>query len=53
VGDSLSSDIKGGMNAGIATCWVNPTHAPGREDIKPDYEIEALHQFPALLENLK
>ena len=53
VGDSLSSDIKGGINAGIATCWVNPTHAPGREDIKPDYEIEYLHQLPALLESLK
>ena len=53
VGDSLTSDIKGGINAGIATCWVNPTHAPGREDIWPDYEIEALSQFPALLESLE
>ena len=53
VGDSLSSDIKGGINAGISTCWVNPSHAPGREDIKPDYEIEYLHQLPALLESLK
>ena len=53
VGDSLSSDIKGGINAGITTCWVNPTHAPGREDIVPDYEIEYLHQLPALLESLK
>ena len=53
VGDSLTSDILGGQNAGIATCWVNPNHTPGREDIRPDYEIEALHQLPALLENLK
>ena len=53
VGDSLSSDIKGGINAGIATCWINPTHAPGREDIKPDYEIEYLHQLPGVLESLK
>ena len=53
VGDSLSSDIKGGINAGIATCWVNPTHAPGRADIPADYEIESLHQLPALLESLK
>lgn len=53
VGDSLSSDIKGGIHAGIATCWVNPTHAPGREDIQPDYEIEYLHQLPGLLESLK
>lgn len=52
VGDSLTSDIRGGINAGLKTCWVNPTHAPGREDIKPDYEIEYLHQLPALLESL-
>lgn len=52
VGDSLSSDILGGINAGIATCWVNPAHAPGCEDIRPDYEIETLSQLPGLLEVL-
>ena len=52
VGDSLSSDIKGGINAGIRTCWVNPNHLPANPEIKADYEIEALHQLPALLENL-
>ena len=51
VGDSLSSDIKGGINAGIKTVWVNPDHKPCG-DIKPDYEIEALYQLPALLETL-
>lgn len=50
VGDSLTSDIRGGINAGIKTCWVNPEHNPGRADICPDYEIEALSQLPALLE---
>ena len=52
VGDSLTSDIRGGINAGIKTCWVNPGHLPCRPDIRPDYEIEALHQLPALLEEL-
>ena len=52
VGDSLTSDILGGQNAGIATCWVNPHHKQGREDIRVDYEIEALSQLEALLENL-
>jgi 2-haloacid dehalogenase len=52
VGDSLSSDIRGGNNAGIATCWVNPTHAAAPEDIHVDYEIEALSQLEALLEGL-
>ena len=53
VGDSLTSDILGGKNAGIATCWVNPQHKPARENIRPDYEIESLSQLPALLENLE
>ena len=52
VGDSLSSDIQGGINAGIKTVWVNPDHKDCG-NIKPDYEIEALHQLPALLEALK
>lgn len=53
VGDSLTSDILGGINAGIATCWVNPDHKPGREDIRPDYEIESLTQLEELLEELQ
>ena len=52
VGDSLTSDIRGGNNAGIKTCWVNPGHAPRNPEIHVDYEIEALHQLPALLETL-
>ena len=51
VGDSLSSDIKGGINAGIRTVWVNPDHKDCG-DIKPDYEIETLSQLEALLEGL-
>lgn len=53
VGDSLTSDILGGINAGIATCWVNPKHLEAPANIRPDYEIEALHQLPQLLESLK
>lgn len=51
VGDSLTSDILGGINAGIKTCWVNPEHHP-RSEITPDYEIEALTQLPELLESI-
>lgn len=50
VGDSLTSDILGGIRAGIKTCWVNPNHTPPREDIPADFEIEALSQLEALLE---
>ena len=51
VGDSLSSDIKGGVNAGIKTVWVNPEHKDCG-NIKPDYEIEYLSQLEVLLEGL-
>ena len=51
VGDSLSSDIKGGINAGIATVWVNPSHSECG-DIRPDYQIDALSQLEELLETL-
>ena len=49
VGDSLTSDILGGINAGMKTCWVCPRGAQGRPDIVPDYRIEALSQLPELL----
>ena len=52
VGDSLTSDILGGENAGLRTVWVNPAHAPARPDIVPDYEIESLSQLEELLETL-
>lgn len=51
VGDSLSSDIQGGKNAGIATVWINPRHADGSR-VGPDHEIENLTQLEALLENM-
>ena len=50
VGDSLTSDIQGGINAGIKTCWVNPTHQTA--SIRADYEIESITQLEALLETL-
>ena len=52
VGDSLSSDIKGGINAGITTVWVNPGNKVPTS-IVPDYEIETLSQLEALLDSLE
>ena len=52
VGDSLTSDILGGINAGIKTCWVNPKHLPADPAIPADYEIESLSQLEALLQTL-
>ena len=42
VGDSLTSDIRGGNNAGIKTCWYNPKGLPSPEDLRIDYSIRDL-----------
>ena len=52
VGDSLTSDILGGKNAGLRTVWVNPGHKIAPEHLKPDYEIETLADLPKLLEEI-
>lgn len=50
IGDSLTSDIRGGHNAGIATCWFNPLHLSNLTSLRPDYEIHALSQLDAILD---
>lgn len=52
IGDSLSSDIQGGINAGIRTCWYNPKFAENKKNIEPDYEIYDLKQVSVLLCNI-
>lgn len=49
IGDSLTSDIKGGLNAGIHTCWFNPKGKSARSDILPEYEIRSLSDLRKLL----
>lgn len=49
VGDSLTSDIKGGRGAGIQTCWYNPRGETPLEGIHPDYEIRHLLDLKTLL----
>ena len=50
VGDSLTSDIKGGALAGIKTCWFNPERKEITGDYKPDYEIEHLWDILRILD---
>ncbi len=45
VGDSLTSDIAGGNNAGIRTCWYNPKEKKAGEEYHIDYEINHLAQI--------
>lgn len=49
VGDSLTSDIKGGNLAGIDTCWFNPALKPNRTEIAPTYEIHHLAELYEIL----
>ncbi|OOM69970.1 pyrimidine 5'-nucleotidase YjjG [Clostridium puniceum] len=42
VGDSLTSDIQGGINFGIDTCWYNPSETQNVTGITPTYEISNL-----------
>ena len=52
VGDRLSSDILGGINAGVKTCWFNPRGDAPDPDIPADYEIKHLSELPALLDSI-
>lgn len=45
VGDSLTSDIRGGENAGIATCWYNPKGLPRPDGFRIDHEIHSLDEL--------
>ncbi len=50
IGDSLTSDIEGGTDAGIVTCWYNPEDRPLPEDRKTDYIIRNLQEVRSVLE---
>lgn len=52
VGDSLTSDIRGGINAGIRTIWFHPQDGPNTSEIQPDYEIRQLAELPPLLTHI-
>ena len=49
VGDSLTSDMQGGIAAGIPTCWYNPARLPRPADMEITYEIQDLNQVLELL----
>lgn len=49
IGDSLSSDVKGGVNAGIDTCWFNPNNKKNNSSLIPKYEISTLLELKNIL----
>lgn len=52
VGDSISSDIKGGKNAGIKTCLYNPRGKEITGEVLPDFEINNLSELSVLLSKI-
>ena len=52
VGDSLSSDILGGQNAGIATCWVNHKGKVCSLEKAPDHVIGSISELEELLNTI-
>ncbi|MBO5409363.1 MAG: YjjG family noncanonical pyrimidine nucleotidase [Clostridia bacterium] len=52
IGDSLSSDMKGGINVGLDTMWYNPKKVPNRLNIPVTYEVSDFSQIEAILEKL-
>ena len=49
IGDSLTSDIQGGINFGIDTCWFNANKIVNKTEFKPTYEISNLMELKDIL----
>jgi 2-haloacid dehalogenase len=45
IGDSLNTDIKGGIQAGIDTCWVNWNSKPCPADMQITYTVSSLAEL--------
>lgn len=50
IGDSLTSDMQGGINTGIPVCWYNPGCRKAPNTLPIDYEIHDLLELPALVD---
>lgn len=53
IGDSLSSDIQGGINAGIDTCWFDRENRTVPSETLPTYKITELKQLYDILQEEK
>ncbi|MBR2590476.1 MAG: YjjG family noncanonical pyrimidine nucleotidase [Clostridia bacterium] len=49
IGDSFTSDIAGGKNAGMQTIWFNRNHKKNMSGLIPDYEICTLFEIEKIL----
>ena len=49
IGDSLTSDMRGGNNAGIDTMWFNPSGEENHTEVHLDYTVTTLDEIKAML----
>lgn len=49
VGDNPHSDILGGNNVGISTCWLNASGQPVPNGVKPCYQVSSLDELHTML----
>lgn len=49
IGDSLTSDIQGGNDCGLDTCWYNKKILNNESNVKPKYEIKNLEDLTEIL----
>ena len=52
IGDSLTSDIAGGICAGIHTCWYHPSNQENHSDVKPEFTVTSHLAFQEILKQL-
>ncbi len=49
VGDTPESDIAGGINAGMKTCWLDHGTRTLPDNLRPDWQVRDLSELQALL----
>ena len=52
IGDSLSSDIRGGNHAGIDTCWLNPAACKTRAALYAPMKSPSWKELYPILESV-
>ncbi len=49
IGDSLNSDIRGGNQYGVDTCWFNPAQKENESENRPTYVIDDLAEIKQII----
>ena len=52
IGDGLESDIRGGKNYGLDTCWIDIYGTGDSRGLEPTYTIGSISELPNLLQRL-